>query len=714
MPHPTARSFALAAAIVAVCAPLSTRADEPTTDYVVQGGETCMEIAVKVLGDRRLLPELHKLNPQLGKLPHKLTAGQILKVPKVEQGPDARLTGKAGVVRVRKPSDPAWDAARRGMDLFRAWRVGAEERSSAEVTFVDTQRLFLRENTVVVIYGPERRRARVDAPEAVLERGALRSRLGELTGGKGKVKVVTPSSEAELGRGSAVVAVDDSGLSTVANHDGDAVAVRGKSGGKVAVSSGMGTRIAVGKKPEKPRPLPPAPAWASPGPLGFVAVGTGATLSAEWTAQPKAASYRFELSRGDAVVAAAELPATVTRFELHGAPPGRYQARLASIDRDRLEGKPGPILEVIVRGVAIAAPGMAAAELPPALADDAPLTPTAAPAALVVARGARITTDGLSCQVGGGAASPQLIVGDLGRTELACADGGVTFAPVALEVTGIEVAPSAGAMALTAGDRGEFTVELASAAPLGDAWLIEASPGLTASITSTSPTRVVATVRAADDAPASGTVRIVDAATQRAIGELAVTVTPPAVEPPPEAPSTIPSDRRPSIAAGVSVGAALMSTDDVGGNELGNPALPIDVVDSGAMVAGHATWWFKPHLFVEGQLALVPTSLVSRDDSAVVLGGHLDLGVRLLEGERAELRTMVGVGAFALPSPPAFLERDIDPDLGWGLTAAYRVERAVSLRLDGRQRIGPDRTGGVTSTFTLGFGLEFVLDTVAQ
>jgi hypothetical protein len=112
-----------AATVVAVA---GARADQPPDDYVVQGDETCMEIASKVLGDRRLLPELHRLNPQLGPLPHALRPGQIIKVPHVEQGPDARLTRKIGDVRFRRPSEGAWDAARRGMDLFRAWRVGSE------------------------------------------------------------------------------------------------------------------------------------------------------------------------------------------------------------------------------------------------------------------------------------------------------------------------------------------------------------------------------------------------------------------------------------------------------------------------------------------------------------------------------------------------------------------------------------------------------------
>ena len=71
------------------------------------------------------------------------------------------------------------------------------------------------------------------------------SRLAELTGGP--VTVTTPSATAELGAGSALVSVDDAGLSTVANHDGRPVALAGKAGGQVAVKAGMGTRVARGQ-----------------------------------------------------------------------------------------------------------------------------------------------------------------------------------------------------------------------------------------------------------------------------------------------------------------------------------------------------------------------------------------------------------------------------------------------------------------------------------
>jgi LysM repeat protein len=683
-------------------------AEQPPDDYVVKAGDTCMDIAVRALGDRRLLPELHRLNPQLGKLPHVLKPGQVIKVPHVEPTPDARLTGKSGDVRVQPPSTPDWNSAKRGMDLFRAWRVDAQARASAEVTFTDTQQLFLRENTIVVIYGPERRRARIDAPEAVLERGTLRSRLDELSGKP--IKVTTPSAEANLGRGSAVVSVDDAGLSTVANHDGAAIDLRGRSGGKVAVKSGMGTRVATGKKPEKPRPLPPPPIWASPGPIGFVALAGGATVSAAWDPEPKAATYRFELLRGNAVVAAGEVPATATRFELNGAPPGDYTARLASFDKDRLESKPGTPLVVHVRSVALVAPGEAAPPIAAATGDDEPIAAGVAPSLVVAARGTRVVADGVTCAVASAAPASVLVLDQLGDNRVQCsASDGLGFAPFAIDVTTIAVAAATATTTVIAGQAIDVDLAIESSARLGDSWQLEASPGLVVDSQAHTDHGIHATISARPDAPAIGTVRVLDATTQRVIGEIAITVTPVtvAVIDPPVVRQ--PTGRQPAqFTLGGFAGVAVLPTGADEGNELGNAALPADIPGSGAAIGLRAAWWFNRDLFVEAEAVAIPTQFAGGDQSAWVLGGHGHVGVRMIDYQRYELRALLGGGGFALRSDSTFAQDDIDPNIDWGVTASVDLGGPVRLRVDGRQHIVPDRIGGVTDTFELNAGVEFV------
>lgn len=693
----------------AIAAVAVARADQPPDDYVVQGDETCMEIAAKVLGDRRLLPELHRLNPQLGPLPHVLRPGQIIKVPHVEQGPDARLTRKIGDVRVRRPSERAWDAAKRGMDLFRAWRVGSEARAAAEITFADTQQLYLREHTVVIIYGPERRRARVDAPEAVLERGTLRSRLAELTGGP--VTVTTPSATAELGAGSALVSVDDAGLSTVANHDGRPVALAGKAGGKVAVKAGMGTRVARGQRPEKPRPLPPPPAWTSTGPIGAIALADGATIAAQWAPVPTATRYRFELMRGAALVAAGEVDAAATGFELHGAPPGSYTVQVASIDRDHLEGKPGAALAVSVRGAVVVAPGADAPALA-ALVDDDPLPAATAPGPLVVARGARIVTDGSACSVGGPPAAVT-VIDAVGPVTLTCtAPDGQALAPRPLTVEEIAIAPTAGAAVVVAADGAiTFDVTLASGATLGDGWQLEPSIGLTIDGLTRTPTGLRATVHAAATAPATGALRVVDATTQKTLGTVAVTVVPPAVDdvgPAPGLPAGVAPPPRPTRwTLGGYVGVLALPTGVDEGTELGNAALADDVVEGGPEVGARAGYWFGDDLFAEVELSGTPARFVGTPRSALVFAGHAYLGVRMIDRGRFELRALAGGGGFALTSDSPDADDDLDPDVAWGVAATADIGDRLRLRLDGRQHITADRVGGVTDTLRLDLGLEY-------
>ena len=106
--------LAVALALAAVSAPAPARAQpvatpsvaEPTAPYTVKRGDTCVGIANRELGDRRAYAEIHRLNPRLGHLPHRLRPGMVLRVPGavVATGADARISGQSGTVRVR-PAD---------------------------------------------------------------------------------------------------------------------------------------------------------------------------------------------------------------------------------------------------------------------------------------------------------------------------------------------------------------------------------------------------------------------------------------------------------------------------------------------------------------------------------------------------------------------------------------------------------------------------------
>jgi hypothetical protein len=347
--------ISLALTVVAIVGFETTaRADH---DYTVQTGDDCISIAVKQLGSRDKVPDLHKANPQLGRSPHKLKLGQIIHIPDGTVSPDAKLSNARGDVKVRQPAITTWNNGLRGMDLFRAWRVNTQTKATAEITFVNRSQIEMREDTIVIIYGADAAKTRVDSVDVELERGALRSRLGELAGGKaGKsANVLTPSSGITGVATEFLVSVDKAGASVIANHGASAINVRSvdakkKPKGKVVpVPKDMGTKVEVGKIPETPRPLPAIPTWTSSS--GLALATPTATLRGTWATVVGAAKYRVEVSdaSGQRDTVVIEVPATAQAFELKNLPPGNFVVRVAAIDAIGLEGKSSTALAITVK-----------------------------------------------------------------------------------------------------------------------------------------------------------------------------------------------------------------------------------------------------------------------------------------------------------------------------------------------------------------------------
>jgi hypothetical protein len=71
---------------------------------------------------------------------------------------------------------------------------------------------------------------------------------------------------------------------------------------------------------------------------------------------------------------------------------------------------------------------------------------------------------------------------------------------------------------------------------------------------------------------------------------------------------------------------------------------------------------------------------------------------------------VIGGGGHALLGATTYTRRDLELDLGWGLTAAIPLRGGLTLRLDGRQHVAGDRAGGVTDLLDVNVGLEGVLD----
>lgn len=345
------------AALAIAAATRSARAED-TQPYRVQEGDSCLGIALRMLGERTAVRDIHRLNPQLGAMPHELVAGSVLTLPaRAASGPDARLTSARGDVKIRKPSTAAWDAARRGMDLFRAYRVGAASEAAAELTFGDDGVLEMRERTIVVIYGPQKQKAALILATAELERGTLEGRLGELDGKH--VVVRTPAAIADLRAADAVLRAGDGGPSVLSNHRGGAIEVRGRSRqrGAVKVAAGMGTRVVPGKAPETPRPLPATPAWSTPS--GPQLVGVTGSVAVAWTPVDRAVQYRVAIRdpRGETLRALfVTAPSATAALPLE---PGTYKVTVAALDVDQFESRPSETLDLaVVKPVFVAPNGL--------------------------------------------------------------------------------------------------------------------------------------------------------------------------------------------------------------------------------------------------------------------------------------------------------------------------------------------------------------------
>ena len=409
----------------------TARAQE-VVEYTVREGDTCASIARRFYGDARAYDRIHDHNPGMGAPPHRLEAGTVLRLPPatLARGPDAHVTAVRRRVSARGPRAESWAAARAGQALEGGWQVATHDASSALLTFRDDSVLEMRAQTLVVIYGGSRELARRGDARATLERGTLRSRLGELAG---IVDLETPTSRAQVGSGQAVMTVDQDGTSRLANLGGRAATVT-TDVGRVRVPAGTGTIVRRGEAPSAPRPLPPPPVWSNDLAGRFVGLtGRGGTLRGSWEPVPDAARYRVEIAArpdGSDVVAAVEVPGDEQSFEVHGLPPSVYYASVATIDASMLEGAPSPLRAMQVMSARIIPPGgTEPVEEPydPGDPSRPASTPRVLPGTWVVA------PIGTKCAVGEETPREMITVRAPGPTRVRC------FDPADREIPGFEV-----------------------------------------------------------------------------------------------------------------------------------------------------------------------------------------------------------------------------------------------------------------------------------
>lgn len=430
-------------------------------DYTVRSGETCHGIARKLYGDARRTVLIHRHNPQLGKSPHHLEAGQVLRVPErddaqTESEPDARLTFLRNQVEAYTPE---YHTGRLQEPLLTGNRVGTLARSAAEITFLDETQMQLSEHSLLAILGSSSERSRVSrrdrskaagGEQASLLKGSLRAFLAQeqgttpptsppapgakpaapatVSGGAAErgLRLATPgaSLRSESGAGELRVSVDESKTTRLAVYRGRSqLSSKGRS---VDVNEGFGSKAELGKAPTPPRPLPDVPAILE-GPTSLLlTLGDSAPLQLRYGAGPRRdpASVRWHRQLGrdprlNDVILDETVGVEQTALSSEPLAAGVYYVRIAGIDADQFEGtaRAFELRVAPIRHVAATADKPAQVTVPPELfcgLDDEPLRKHAAALAIPKER-----PHTLRCAVREGAAANQIAALPLPYTEQA-------------------------------------------------------------------------------------------------------------------------------------------------------------------------------------------------------------------------------------------------------------------------------------------------------
>ncbi len=248
--------------------------------------------------------------------------------------PPAKLTFLKPAVEHRPASTPAFLPAQRGQDLFHYDEVSTLESAAAEITFVDSSYLKLRDNALVIISGTAPKIEK-EAPKKDLE---LLKGEGEFSFSLRPGVVSMPAAEVTAKSKDFVLEVDDKKQSKVSVREGEVkVAAQGKT---VTVVEGQGTQVKPGKPPEPPRPLPLATRLVGTFPLVRWYDSALPPAQVAWERRLDVARYQVELA-ADAKFSARVLSLSTkrARFEVPRLKPGRYFVRVTVVDELGLKSK---------------------------------------------------------------------------------------------------------------------------------------------------------------------------------------------------------------------------------------------------------------------------------------------------------------------------------------------------------------------------------------
>ena len=312
---------------------------EPVVQWGVQEGETCEDIAIAVYGSARHTPLLSRYNAIVCTRGAPLRRGMTLVLPaRVTQVAPAQIGAMVPSVDARPPGG-SWSSAFPGTQLVNNSSVQTQSSGRASIQFLDRSKIFLSENTLVIVFGTasESAIAKQAPPKIEVDQGEVRAMMSALRNEpvelamRGGGTVQATSREAVIER--------KGQRSTIAVFDGSArVENQGK---RVDVPKNFGTRFVGKQAPIPPRPLPAAPTWKTAAEPIVILSSADDAWTTQWVSSIAAKAHRVELSR-DADFASIDLrqevPGNVDSLVARKIPAGDYFLRVRSIDNDDFLG----------------------------------------------------------------------------------------------------------------------------------------------------------------------------------------------------------------------------------------------------------------------------------------------------------------------------------------------------------------------------------------
>ncbi len=256
---------------------------------------------------------------------------------------DGRVTSMLGRVQIRAPWELDFHNTHVGERIFEYHRIVTGENSRAEITFFDSSKIQVYENTSMIIYSPSSGRSGDKPRENVkLIEGNLFVKLnGNDSAGTSPFLVQTTQSSISLDTSSARIGIDSGGRSTVSVFGGTAKVrlndtTQGNS--ELEVGEGFGVALQQGGGSSKRR-IPSQPELLSPDLSMSETLVLPTPVIFQWSRRAPLTRLEIAADAGFAQVLTRQVFSKNDSLAVK-LDSGTYYFRLTSIDEFNIESKP--------------------------------------------------------------------------------------------------------------------------------------------------------------------------------------------------------------------------------------------------------------------------------------------------------------------------------------------------------------------------------------